>query len=235
MGKKKGHGGGGGHDAAGGLRWLLTYADLITLLLVFFIVIAAISKPDVKKVESLGVAFSKVFGVFPAASPSHMSGFGSGKGLLPYNRPSQDVSLNLVSQLESLGTRGVNVETRKKMVIVRISGLILFGPNDAQLLPQARQVLDRVGGFLKLVTNKFTIQGHTDPAPASGGQYPTNWELSAARALNVGHYLMDNHRIEPHRITVSGRAEQEPLTFEQLTPGENEPNRRVDIVIDLDQ
>lgn len=234
MGKKKGHGGGGGHDAAGGLRWLLTYADLITLLLVFFIVVAAISNPEKKKIESLGVAFARIFGVFPAGSKTHIStAQGSGKGLLPYSRPSQDISLKLTSHLEAVGTKGINVESKRKMLVIRVSGLLLFGPNSAELLPSAQEVLDRVGSFLNLIPNKFTVQGHTDAARSSSPIYPTNWELSAARALGVGRYLMDKHRVDPARVTVAGRAEQDPLTYEQLEGGD-EVNRRVDIVIDLE-
>lgn len=232
---KKGHGGGGGHDAAGGLRWLLTYADLITLLLVFFIVIAAISNPEKKKIESLGVAFTRIFGVFPAGSKSHFIGMGGGKGLLPYSRPSQDVSLKLTSHLESVGTKGINVETKKKMLVIRVSGLLLFGPNDASLLPTSQNVLDRVGSFLNLIPNGFQIQGHTDADPSSSTVYPTNWDLSTARALSVGHYLMNKHRVDPSRITVSGRADQEPLTYDQLEGDEDyvAQMRRVDIIIDL--
>src|SRR3989338_4265273 len=214
MSKKKGHGG-GGHDAAGGLRWLLTYADLITLLLVFFIVIAAISNPEKKKIESLGVALSRVFGVFPAGSKTHISvAMGSGKGLLPYSRPSQDVSLKLTSHLEAVGTKGINVETKRKMLVIRVSGLLLFGPNSAELLPSAQEVLDRVGSFLNLISNRFTIQGNTDDAPSSSPLYPSNWELSTARATSVGHYLMDRHRVDPSRVTISGRAEFDPMTYE---------------------
>lgn len=233
MSRKKGHGGGGGHDAAGGLRWLLTYADLITLLLVFFIVIAAISNPEKKKIESLGVAFTRIFGVFPSGSKSHFQGMGGGKGLLPYSRPSQDVSLKLMSHLEAIGSKGVNVETKRKMVVIRISGLILFPPNEATLLPGSREVLDRMGTFLNLIPNKFTVTGHTDPTPSTSPRYPTNWELSTGRAMTVGHYFLDNHKVDPSRLTISGRAENEPLTFEQLEGGD-EVHRRVDILIDLE-
>lgn len=232
--KKKGHGGGGGHDAAGGLRWLLTYADLITLLLVFFIVIALISTPEPEKMKALVMAFSKTFGVFPPASKSHFSGQGGGKGLMEYNRPSQDVSLRIRSNLDILGTKGVNVESKKKLLVVRVSGKLLFDPNSAELRPTAREVLTRVGSFLNLITNKFHIQGHTDAVPASSSIFRSNWELSAARALSVGHFLMDEQKVDPARMTISGRAEYEPLTFEQLEGGD-EVNRRVDIIIDLDE
>ncbi len=233
MSRKKGHGG-GGHDAAGGLRWLLTYADLITLLLVFFIVVAAISKPDVSKIESLGAAFSRIFGVFPASSKSHLVGMGGGKGLLPYNRPSQDISLKLTSHLDAVGTKGINIETKKKNLVIRVSGLLIFPPNDDVLLPEASEILDRVGSFLNLIPNKFTIQGNTDAVPATSSKFPSNWELSSSRSLVVVHYLMDRFRIDPARVTVSGRAEQDPLTFEQLEGG-IEVNRRVDINIELEQ
>lgn len=234
---KKGHGGGGGHDAAGGLRWLLTYADLITLLLVFFIVVAAISNPEKKKIESLGVAFTRIFGVFPAGSKTQISvAQGSGKGLLPFSRPSNDVSLKLTSHLEAVGTKGLNVETKKKNLVIRVSGLLLFGANSADLLPTAQDVLDRVGSFLNLIPNKFVIQGNTDAAPSTSPRYPTNWELSTARALTVGHYLMDKYRTDPSRITISGRADQEALRPEQLegTEDVDAQNRRVDIIIDLE-
>lgn len=232
--KKKGHGGGGGgHDAAGGLRWLLTYADLITLLLVFFIVMAAVSNPEKKKVESLGAAFARQFGVFTPGSKSHFQGMGGGKGLFPYSRPSQDVSLKLSAHLESVGTKGVNIETKKKSLVIRVSGLLLFAPNDATLLPEAYEVLNRVGAFLNLIPNRFTIQGNTDQVPASSSKYASNWELSMARAMVVGHHLMGQHRLDPSRITLSGRAEWEPLTLEQLEGGD-EVNRRVDIIIELE-
>ena len=120
------------------------------------------------------------------------------------------------------------------MLIIRISGKILFDANSADLRPTAKEILDRVGAFLNLIPNKFLIQGNTDAVPASSSIFPSNWELSSARSLNVGHYLMDVHHVDPTRITVTGRAEYEPLTYEQLEGGD-EVNRRVDIIIDLEE
>ena len=235
-------------------RWLLTYADMITLLMVLFIVLFAISQVNQRKFDEFGHGLSKSFGESKVVD--------GGPGLLDGSTKQSDVDEDAVSVQEavakqeqdvmvtkavndqfiklraeitrSLQLRGLNgsVEFDRQergLVINVVTDKVLFDLGSADLRPQGARVLDAIGPSLAKVKNTLSVEGHTDNIPISGGAFPSNWELSTERATTVLRYLLTK-RVSPARVSAAGYADQRPLVGND-TPVHRARNRRVAIVV----
>jgi chemotaxis protein MotB len=115
-------------------------------------------------------------------------------------------------------------------ITVHILEELLFGSGSAEFKKNSLATLDTLALVLKKLPNDIRVEGHTDNVPIKTAQYPSNWHLSVARAVNAGYYLIDKHGLVPERVSVVGYAEYRPLI--QNSSNENRArNRRVDIVI----
>ncbi|MFC5997319.1 flagellar motor protein MotB [Quadrisphaera sp. GCM10027208] len=266
-------------------RWMVTYADMVTLLMVLFIVLFSMSQVDQRKYEQLKAGFAEQFGT----GPSLMDG---GSGLLttgasvgdaplqpgvdeyspenlqetvrqalaaPAVRPgdveetdpgtadgadtSADgasvelASLEKVRQQiqQALDARGMGdaVSFRydeRGLVVTIVTDEVLFMPGEADLQSHGREVLDAIGPALAPLPNAVTVDGHTDNVPISTAPFPSNWELSTARATTVLRYLLDRHGLDPARASASGYADQRPLAPND-SPSNRQVNRRVEVVV----
>jgi chemotaxis protein MotB len=121
------------------------------------------------------------------------------------------------------------IEARGLVVSIVTEG-VLFDAGSADLRPEGRQILDEVAAPLQGLTNQIAIEGHTDDRPIATGRFPSNWELSTARATSVLRYLIDAHHLGGDHLTASGYADQRPVA-----PGHDDAsraqNRRVDIAV----
>ena len=219
----------GGHNSGGSLRWLLTYADMITLLLAFFVILYAISRVDLKKYESLAVSLR---GAFNGSARSPIAGKEkSGEPVLP--KP--DIVFAVIEQLqERLGDDvrdgRVQIERAPDAIILRFPDAILFERGKAVLRGEARYLLDAVAGVIEGLPNLIEAEGHTDSLPIRSAQFPSNWELSVARATAVVRYLVEIRNLSPLRIAARGLGEHQPLFPNDPARGEAR-NRRVEIRI----
>ena len=229
MGKKK-------HDEEheNAERWLLTYADLITLLLAFFIVMYSMSKVDAKK-----------FGAMAQALQSVLHGKGmdvmKGEGNLMVAPPEAggpmkigDLKL-LQSQINKLardmGLKDkITADMDSRGLVIRISESTFFDPGSADLKPEAMNVLDAITVILKSIPNHIRFEGHTDNVPIKTPKYPSNWELSVSRATTCVRYLIEHHNFSPDKISALGYGEYRPIAGNDTSEGRAK-NRRVDIVI----
>jgi chemotaxis protein MotB len=128
---------------------------------------------------------------------------------------------------------GESVSFRREdrgLVVSIVSDQVLFAPGSAVLRPGGRRVLDGLAPVLRELSNHVAIEGHTDSRPISTRRYPSNWELSTARATSVLRYFVDAHGFPPDRLTASGYAEQRPLG-DNATAAGRATNRRVDIAV----
>jgi chemotaxis protein MotB len=219
----------GGHNSGGNLRWLLTYADMITLLLAFFVILYAISKVDVKKYESLAESLR---GAFKTSAPLPVSTKGAGGEQL---LPKPDLVFEVVRRLrESLGEDlqdgNVHIERGPNGIVLRFQDAILFERGKAELRSEARRILDKVAGVIVDLPNPIEAEGHTDTLPIRSAQFPSNWELSVARATAVVRYLVETRSLSPARIAARGLGEHKPLFPNDPTHGEAR-NRRVELRI----
>ncbi len=226
-----GHGGGEG----GSLRWLLTYADLITLLLAYFVVMFAISQTDLEKFQKLAASMRRAFNI---VDPGILEGSGEiGGGIFDdfpaRNREYARISAELTRLARERGLeRAISVNMQREGVVISISTSVLFDAGSARIRPESRSTLDAIAELLREMPNEVRIAGHTDDIPPFP-KWPSNWELSAARAVQVVKYLITEGGLDPRRLSAIGYAEYRPL-FPNDTPEHRQKNRRVEILIVFD-
>ncbi|MFQ5830866.1 MAG: flagellar motor protein MotB [Candidatus Methylomirabilia bacterium] len=212
-------------EGTGASRWLLTYADMITLLLAFFIVLAASSIVNQERISSVGESIRSAFRAPPLPERP-----GGSEG--PVN-PSVlgELEAKLASALgPEIGRSQVELEMSERGLVIRLSDATLFELGKADLTLSAKGLLDRIVPFLASLPNMLEVEGHTDNLPIRTAQYPSNWELSTARATSVVRYLMNRYGISPLRLTARGMGKFRPLLPNHATRGQPR-NRRVEFLI----
>jgi chemotaxis protein MotB len=230
-------------------RWLLTYADMITLLMVLFIVLYSIGQVDLKKFEQLRAGLASSFGNNSAAIEAGSGVLDGGKSPID----GQEAIAQLDAQAAAAAAQKAQLGAAKKeiedalagkglgdkvtfrledrgLVLQIVSDEVLFDLGRAELRPEGGAVLDGLVPALQEVPNQLAVEGHTDDSPIRGGPFPTNWELSTARATTVLRYLVEHHGIAANRIAAAGYAETHPVAAND-SPTNQARNRRVEVVI----
>ncbi len=235
------HGGGG--DDGGGERWLVSYADFITLLMVLFVVLYSMGQTDVKKykqlADSMKVAFS-VGGSSKLVDPKINSAAGAmedgeSKPIvipgIPEDPPqTEEVAGQLTQMLSDNGIGNeVSVQTNIEGVMISLSEKLVFTPGSDQLAPEVYPLLDTIANMVIPIDNNVRLVGHTDDTPPLDSKYKNSFELSMARAMLVAEYLMSKG-VSPERLLISGRGQYDPI-FPNDTDQHRSLNGRVDIVV----
>jgi chemotaxis protein MotB len=231
-------------------RWLVSYADFITLLFATFVVLYALAQVDAtdfaKLEDSLKHAFSQntlfdgqqnvmdgsesIFDQQQANSfiPSLMVEYISPK----YEEDSFKEIAEQIKELAELGElEGISSKITEKGLLLTFDDKYLFAPASAYLAPDAKKLLDKVGVLIckKFVLHHMIIEGHTDSFVMQSSQYPSNWELSSARACSVLRYLVSRFKFSPSLFSAIGYADTRPL--ETATSAKDPVNRRVEVLI----
>ena len=224
-------------------RWLVSYADFITLLMVLFVVLYSMGQVNVEKYKQLAESMRTAFTVGGPAqvvdSQINQAGGtsedGSSKPIVVPGIPeeptqSEEVAGQLTSMLSSqnLGNE-VSVQTNIEGVLISLSERLIFKDGQIDLPPESFQVLDTIVEMLRPIDNKVRLVGHTNNTPSTNPLYPGNWELSLARATSVAKYLI-NSGIAPERFIISGQGEYAPV-FPNDTEEHKAMNARVETVI----
>ena len=240
MAKKKGGshgGGGGGHDGGGSLRWLLTYADMITLLTAFFIMMYSMSVVNIQKFDQVAISIRSGFGGQLKGAGQSVLGANGGGGVMPsiLNDAKIYQSAHVVKQMKGyIGNKGLGGDlrvhmTERGLIVTLVTDKMLFLKGQADITPRAGLILDKVASLVRNA-GPIRVEGHTDDLPIHTARYPSNWELSAARATTVARFLMEHSGVESRRMSVAAYADTHPLA-----PNDSEThrayNRRVDLVI----
>jgi chemotaxis protein MotB len=236
-------------------RWLITYADMLTLLMVLFIVLFAMSTTDAKKFFALKASLQEAFsvGLKHGDDASSLSG-DSGSSFVPQmmNQPlaKEVIAMtgrntpdpHLVQSLSELrqaavqipvpsdSSGHVEVGATREGIVISLSGNLLFDSGKSDLKPQGLVLLDTLAERLRTMPNEIRIEGHTDNVPIATPLYPSNWELSSARAITVGRYLAEHDAITPTRLVAAGYGEYRPVVSNDTREGRAR-NRRVDLVV----
>ncbi|MFH1485778.1 MAG: flagellar motor protein MotB, partial [Chloroflexota bacterium] len=200
-------------------RWLLTYADMITLLLAFFVVMFALSNQDLRKYAQLAKSIQQAFSFGQIKDQITVIDLGGSRtGTQPgFSELSQMVAFdNIKSSLQSFsdeeGFSGeISATETRDGLAIRLSGDLLFPSAKAMLKPDSLRALDKVAELVSRLPNSIRVEGHTDDIPPPSGEFPTNWELSTARATNVLRYLAEFGGIAPERLTAAGWGENKPI------------------------
>ncbi|QFT90222.1 Motility protein B [Bacillus sp. THAF10] len=231
----------------GAPKWMVTFSDLFMLVLVFFILLFSMSQIDLVKFKAVAESFKQVnfLDYHPSAVPfEHPTDF-SVETETTNNQKEETVSMDaaesekklqeLLSEvqdfLEANDLEDVVVANRtERGIVLVLEEKVLFETAEARILPIAHPFLDKVGMLLAKLPNLVKIEGHTDNRPISTEKYPSNWELSAARASSVIRYLIEEHSLDPERFVAVGYGDTRPIV--QNSSNENyQKNRRVEIVI----
>ena len=233
-------------DAAGGMRWLLTYADMITLLMVFFIIIVSISSVNPAKFQQMEEAFTSVFtgGNFTIFDTRAAGGAGPLEGLTPGQKVTSNrggrqagtggasfLRTQAVSSLQNLVKAGkVKVIPTENGFAISLVTDLFFDSASAALKPDAMPALQEVSDFVGQIPNSVVIEGHTDNVPPDPLHWPGgNWQLAAERSVAVLQTLED-YGVVSQRLSASSYGDTRPLQSND-TPEGRSYNRRVDIVI----
>jgi len=226
-------------------RWLVSYADFITLLFAFFVTLYAISQVDAQKLGKLVESMQSAFDtrVFEPGSPKLALADGAVKGIEqqklvepispPVSSPASlvDIQANIQAKLvRAKFVDRVRMVQEKRGLIISLTEAGFFDPGEATLKDAGRHVVDMIAETLMSNPYHFRIEGHTDSVPIHTERFPSNWELSTARATFILSYLTTHFAFEPTRLSVAGYGEHRPIAPNKTAEGRS-LNRRVDIVI----
>jgi chemotaxis protein MotB len=215
--------------AANHERWLLTYADLITLLMIFFVVMYSLARLDAAKFKTLSTSLRIAFG-----GGKNIIGDYEGSGMVPLPITAQEelgVAKDDTDEYVTLhGLQNeVNTTIEDRGLIITMQEKLLFEPGKADINPRARQMLATMAKLLNTLPNYIRIEGHTDSVPG-GGQVGSNWQLSTLRSANIAQVLSEQGGVDPRRLSAIGYAENRPFADNKTLAGRAR-NRRVDIVL----
>jgi chemotaxis protein MotB len=254
-------------------RWLVSYADFITLLFAFFVTMYSVSRVDGAKLGSAVESLQRALGSVVAIQTYQREAgiIPSGNTFVPYNLtpiegkpPTAEArafeklakeikeGLNEISKegkgglnLDQEGKGGLNSDKEgkggrnseqikfvleKRGLVIRISEHVFFKSGDASIFPEFFPILDVVAKSLRKIPNHIRIEGHTDSVPIKTAKFPSNWELSTARATTIVRYLLTHFDFAPERLSAAGYGEYYPVESNKTAEGRLQ-NRRVDFVV----
>ncbi|MEW9093617.1 MAG: flagellar motor protein MotB [Clostridiaceae bacterium] len=228
-----------GDSGGGGNEWMATYADTVTLLLTFFVLLYSFSSVDAEKFQQIASAFQSV-----------LSG-NSGQTIFDFNMKNGDVPLvgETIDTGSATGGRdnelydkvrdyaqkndlqgSVTIKNDSSGVIIELKDSVLFETGRAEIKEDSIQILEKLNKLIASFPNSVIVEGHTDNIPIKNYKYDSNWELSTARAVNVLRYFVEVKKQDPNRFTAAGYGEYKPISPND-TEEHRAKNRRVNIVI----
>lgn len=226
-------------------RWLVSYADFITLLFAFFVVMYAISSINEGKYRVLSDALGSAFGRSPVpstilnpqaqqTSPLRPRSNGINRNNDPAFRREREqmttMARDILKALAPLVRQGkVKVTQSARGINVEISASVLFASGDARLNPESEQALRAVAAVLRNDKHAIQVEGHTDNQPINTLAFPSNWELSAVRASSVVRVFLDSG-VNENRMIAVGHGSNQAVASNETVEGRAR-NRRVEIVI----
>ena len=230
-------------------RWLVSYADFITLLFAFFVVLYASSKADQQKQSQIAHSIRSAFealGVFPSqpradghSAPADAKDVPAvnvvlGDDLAASPEVQQDLH-RLQSQLASalaaqVAQHNIALKLGRDGLVISLRESGFYDSGSALPHPQSKPVLDKVASTIGATPYDIRIEGHTDNVPIHTAQFASNWELSTARATELAKLFIVNYRFAPARLSAAGFAEYHPVAGNDTAEGRSQ-NRRVDIIV----
>ncbi|KUG04236.1 flagellar motor rotation protein motb [hydrocarbon metagenome] len=238
-------------------RWLITYSDLITLLMVFFVLMYSMSQVDIAKYSAVANSLSLVLtgqsmSMMEAPGPSMAEGLSSSDqaaaAVAAAANQAQMEEIEAIitkfietrdSQISSSGSNDaattrlseqIIIYEQERGLVISFKDALLFGSGSSDLTPVAREIIKEVGKPLVGIPNYIRVEGHTDDLPINTSKFPSNWELSVMRATNVVHVLNEASGISADRLAAIGYGQNRPLVLND-SDKHRAMNRRVDLVI----
>ncbi len=223
----------------GAPMWVVTFGDLMSLLLCFFVLLLSFSEIDAQKYKELAGSMAMAFGVqkkkqvfkIPMGQKiiarEHDRAYVSRREKERFGREVEKAIIeSKMGKIKDL----IRVQVTENEVVIRMMGETTFDSGRAFVRPQMLPLLKKIAAALQTTKGSIIISGHTDNVPINSGLFKSNLELSAARATRVAQKLLSYGHIDPRRISVAGFGEYRPVQSND-TPQGREKNRRVEIVL----
>ncbi len=228
-------------------RWLLSYADFLTLLLALFVVLYASARLDAEKnrglFEGLQTSFTGNAASIEDAQTVRSPGSGNTEDReadripdsLGSLAPLKQLEASLTKQLENERRRlardpGIRVDETERGLVISLAAAEYFPAGGAEIPPERKHVLAAIAPLLAAETGSLHFEGHTDDRPVANAAFASNWELSSARAAAVARYFIEEHEVDPRRVATTGYAAFRPVA-DGDAPADRARNRRVEIVV----
>ena len=231
-------------------RWLVSYADFITLLFAVFVMLYAMSIVDQKKMEEVQASIQSSFSGPQTLTPALKVIGNKDFGLIPeaveQPVPSQaqdeaaaaaeaqefsEIKKDIQDNLQGYGAKNeVQLTINERGLVISLKEAGFFPSGTAQVQPGALPLLDKIASSISRYDNTLRIEGHTDNVAIKSVAFPSNWELSTARASSIVHYLIEKHGFKGAKLSVTGYGEYRPIADNATEEG-RKLNRRVDIVM----
>lgn len=216
----------GGHD-----RWLISYADLVTLLLALFTTLYAASSIDAQKLGPLSSSLREAFHAPPGAAGEAAAGNGIVPPVKVVDGEAADLQARLEQDLaDAISNDRIRMHRDARGLILSLPEEAAFGVGSADVSDEAREMIGRIAATVAARRNGIRIEGHTDDVPIRTSRFVSNWELSTARASAVVELLVRSSGLEPGRLSAAGYGEFHPRVPND-SPDNRARNRRIDIVI----
>ncbi len=225
-------------------RWLVSYADFVTLLLAFFVTMYSITRLDTEKLAQAQLSIQRAL-----HAPVFLGGFPLEAGVgdtLAAGRTGDLTGAVLQAspppQLEEVARtiqeslkhhrhfNEIRLLITGRGLVIHLPEFLFFNSGEATFQPEGHHFLDRLADILAKIPNHVVIEGHTDNHPIHTPQFPSNWELSTHRATNLVRYFIEKHHLNPARFTAAGYGEYAPIADNDIEAGRR-LNRRVDVII----
>ncbi|MGO0985374.1 flagellar motor protein MotB [Clostridioides difficile] len=218
-------------------RWLLTYSDLITLLMIFFVIMYSMSNVDAEKYKQLSQSLNSTFGgssgvieggqskMEPVVDPNN-------NNLDSLQNPEvKEVAENIQNYLNESGlSNSVSLKAQDRGLVISLKDTILFDTGKAVIINDSRDKIIKIGKMLNEMNSYIRVEGHTDNLSIKNSEFKSNWDLSVMRATNVVQLLIDSAGIAPNKLSAVGYGEFRPIADNSSPEGKSK-NRRVDIVL----
>jgi len=219
-------------EGSAGGGWEIVYSGFVLILLCFFIMLSSFSSIEEAKIMRFAKSFVNAVSILPGGLKAD-----GGVAIVPISAEMVDSGSPLAqiyADLQALAERlnhknDITVAYSAKGLVMRLSDYALFDAGVAVISPQAIPLLQKIGAIIAETPYAVRVEGHTDDVPINTAQYPSNWELSTARAVNVLRYFIETYRISSVRLSAEGFGEYQPMVPND-SPVHRAKNRRVEIV-----
>jgi chemotaxis protein MotB len=215
------------NDGDSKAKWLTTFNDLMTLLMVFFVLLFSLGKTDTKQLRSFQNALQSGLGIMREGE----------KTKIAVIDPRRDFGTASETEIEESFAElndepGVGVVSTKEGAVITLANTILFRSGISKITPGAVPILDKIAAIIKQTSMLVRVEGHTDNDPIHTERFPSNWELSSARAVSVVKYFAGLGGVSPERFSAVGYGDSRPL-FPNDSVEHKAKNRRVEIVLEI--
>ena len=224
----------------GSPAWMATFSDMVTLLMCFFILLLAMSTIDPAKFNAAATSFQTAFGGVLESFPNVLITKDVYIPRMGGDQQNKRMAIDAANKVRSVVKKenmdeAIKVKVTESGIAIKLADPVAFESGSADVNPKLHGVLRDIAELInEAPTSQIRVEGHTDNVPIRNARFPSNWELSSARALNIVRYMAHTGGVDPARMSAIGYGEYRPIV-PNTTADNRRTNRRIEIYIDYVQ